>query len=228
MTPEERRAIERVLSKTHDPVVVNLGAHRGEDEEVFRSCLRPGEQLYHLMVEPDPWNCAAIKRSPLSKNRVLLQGAVARTTERRPFRFSLDLGDGSRGSGSLLEPTGHLELFPMVRFWDPVEVECYSLDYIVTAFKLAKIDLLWADIQGAEKEMILGGSAALRRTEYCFMEAENQELYKGQAVKTELLALMKGWALVEDFDYNVLLRNTSLQETSPRGVHGNGYVTHNL
>ena len=85
---------------------------------------------------------------------------------------------------------------------------CVSLDDLFSQFGLEKIDLLWVDIQGSERDMIKGGQAALKKTRYCFMEVESIPLYEGEALKPELLSLMQGWDLVGEFEYNVLLRNT--------------------
>jgi hypothetical protein len=55
--------------------------------------------------------------------------------------------------------------------------------------------------------MIAGGKNALAHTRYCFMEAETVELYRGEALKPDLIALLPGWKLTDDFGYNILLRN---------------------
>jgi FkbM family methyltransferase len=208
MDESEKIAVQKILIDIDHPVVVSLGAYHGEDDPVFRSIVRRGSELLHVMVEPDPRNiqtiCGCLTLSPM---RRLIQGAVAANHENRCFNLSFDSRDGSRGSGSILKPTGHLEHFPTITFRDTQMVQCYTLDEIFTAENLTRIDLLWVDIQGAEKEMIAGGKAALAKTRYCFMEAENQEFYEGQALKPELIALMEGWELMEDFGYNILLRN---------------------
>ena len=41
------------------------------------------------------------------------------------------------------------------------------------------IDLIWADVQGAEADLIEGGTEALRRTRYFYTEYNNQELIRG-------------------------------------------------
>jgi hypothetical protein len=43
------------------------------------------------------------------------------------------------------------------------------------------IDFIWADVQGAEEDLILGGLDTLRkRTKYLFTEYNNSEMYEGQ------------------------------------------------
>ena len=45
-------------------------------------------------------------------------------------------------------------------------------------------------------------------TRFAFMEAEEIQMYEGQALKAELIDLMgPAWTLIGDFGYNILLRN---------------------
>jgi len=213
VTPEEFTAVQKLLQPITCPVIVELGAYRGEDSHNFERMIAAGETLLHVMVEPDWRNQAYIAQNehrPLGSNRRLIRGAIASQPGRRHFRVSLDSRDNSRGSGSILEPTGHLEHFPTITFEDPEVVNCYTLDGIFYDEYLSKIDLLWVDIQGAEREMIMGGHDALEKTRFCFMEAEEIEMYSGQALKPELIALLEpsGWRLVQDFGFNILLENT--------------------
>ncbi len=95
-------------------------------------------------------------------------------------------------------------------------VHVYTLDAIFEREWLTKIDLLWVDIQGAERDMIAGGAKALSHTRYMFMEAETTELYEGQAMRGELLAMLPGWTLLGEFEANVLLWNDNFSERPPR------------
>jgi len=90
------------------------------------------------------------------------------------------------------------------------------LDSIFESEWLTKIDLLWVDIQGAENLMIAGGKTALSHTRYLFMEVENVELYEGEALKTDLVALLPGWTVLQEFEYNVLMVNGGFSERGPR------------
>jgi len=208
MTQAERSAIEAILAPLDFPTIVELGAYTGEDSAAFRALCRKGDFM-HVMVEPDPRNAQKIldcADPPIGKNRRLIVGAVAETEGFRKFHFSE--GAGATGSGSLLRPTGHLREFPTIKFDDAGMVPCYSLDEIFKREWLSKIDLLWVDIQGAEKEMIAGGRKALQMTRTCFIEAESIELYEGQALKPELVSMFgEAWKVTADFGFNVLLRN---------------------
>lgn len=97
------------------------------------------------------------------------------------------------GNGSLLEPEmqkwassnklaeGNVSSF---------EVEVSTLDRETAV--LPKIDLLWLDVQGAEREVLAGGTDALSRTKSIFVEvALVNSAYKGGALFSEIRATLE-------------------------------------
>ncbi len=211
-TDVEKSAIRRIMAQIASPCIVELGARTGEDEHWLRSAC--GEDPHYIMVEPDPWNAQKILDNPrgIDQNRKLIIGAVTNYDGGAEFYLSYN-PDGSRTSGSIRRPTGHLKVHPMTVFdCMATKVPCWRLDTIFKKDWLSKIDLLWTDVQGAEANMIDGGRQALERTRYLFMEVENQELYAGQALRPHLLGMLPGWNLIEDFGQNVLLLNPNMEE----------------
>lgn len=215
MNDDEYMAVRKVCSPLRQPVIVELGARTGEDEDALRRAFR--EPCKYVMVEADMQNCQAImdhshssqmSGAYLTINRRLILGAVAGHNGLVTFHGSKS-ADDARTSGSIRRPTGHLRFFPEIEFPDELKtvVPCYTLDEIFRRELLEKIDLLWVDIQGAERDMIAGGAAALARTRYLFIEAEETELYEGEALKPELIAMLPGWNVLQDFGYNLLMRN---------------------
>ena len=205
-TDPEMAAVKALSVKCENPCVVELGARMGEDEPWIRSCF--GQVVHYVMIEPEIRNCQVILDKGLNANRRLIVGAVAEKNGTTEFFGSIE-GYNTCGSGSIRRPTAHKDIFPSVEFPEYLhtKVPCYSLDFIFDREWLSKIDLLWVDIQGAEKDMILGGTKALSHTRYLFMETEDRELYEGMATKPDLLKMLAGWELVEDFGYNCLLKN---------------------
>lgn len=212
MQPNEKAAIHEAVKYVRMPCIVELGSRGGEDERDLRACF--SEPARYVMVEPDMRNCQIILDAPWGRgvfihtNRRLVLGAISDHNGTATFYASQNEA-GDRLSGSIRRPTGHLDFFPNVEF--PAELQtvvpCYTLDEIFRRENLEKIDLLWVDIQGAENLMIAGGQMALSRTRFLFIEAETEELYEGEALKPDLIALLPGWTLLEDFGFNLLLRN---------------------
>jgi 2-O-methyltransferase len=214
-TDAEIAAVKSLAVKCPNPCVVELGARMAEDEPWIRSCF--GMVVHYVMVEPDIRNCQVIADKGLNQNRRLIIGAVAEKVGNALFHGSV-VDYNTRGSGSIRKPTKHIDIFPNVEFpeWLRTVVPTYSLDFIFEREWLSKIDLLWVDIQGAERDMIRGGAKALSHTRYLFMETEDRELYEGMATKPELISMLAGWELVEDFGYNCLFRNQHFTEQRPR------------
>jgi FkbM family methyltransferase len=156
------------------------------------------------MIEPDPSNFTILQKC--NPECCVIYGAIAQKTEGVYFNQAENIKSHNWASGSIRKPTGHLKHFPEVEFKNPIYVPGYALDFIARG--LSRIDLLWCDIQGAERDMIEGGRATLRKTRYMMIEAEPEvELYEGQALKPELLAMLPDWEIIKDFGYNLLMSN---------------------
>jgi FkbM family methyltransferase len=206
---QEKAAISRVMKDIISPCVVELGARTGEDEPWIRGCCH--EDPCYVMVEPDLPNAQLIIDHPrgIDRNRRLILGAVAERDGEVQFHVSWNPADGSRTSGSIRQPTGHLAYYPNTEFTGINMVPCWKLDTIFNKEWLTKIDLLWVDIQGAERDMIAGGQGALQRTRFLFIEVESSELYQGQALREDLFRMLPCWQIVEDLGQNVLLQNVN-------------------
>lgn len=72
------------------------------------------------------------------------------------------------------------------------------------------IDFVWADIQGAEIDMIKGGMNALSKTRYLYTEYNNSELYEGEIGLPEICELLPNFEIIYDFGGDVLLKNKNL------------------
>lgn len=241
-SPEEQKAVSELLRPLQSPCIVELGAHTGEDEEWMRAACHDPRQVHYVMVEPDSCNCQAILNrhvslevrqvfnnrpiallgqastflySPWLGSRRLIIGAIADENGIREFNFSQDT-HGRRTSGSLRNPTGHLKYFPEIGFPFKGMVPTFTLDHIFESEWLTKIDLLWVDIQGAEDMMIRGGQTALKHTRYLFMEVEKEELYEGEQLKDGLVGMLPGWEMLQEFQFNVLMKNLAFEERGPR------------
>ena len=240
--PEEISAITALLKPLRSPCVVELGAHTGEDESWIRGACSEACHYIMVEPDPRncqaildhfralkmsvesvaDWQLGQFSQfrySPLGSRRLII-GAIADEVGMREFNFSFNVGKDARTydaskartSGSLREPTGHLRHFSEIHFPYKGMVQCYTLDWIFEHEWLTKIDLLWVDIQGAEDMMIRGGQKALKHSRYLFMEVEKEELYAGEKLGHELIAMLPGWQVVQEFRYNVLMKNNHFQE----------------
>jgi len=209
-TEQEQAAVIRALSAHVPLTVIDLGSHHADEYDWISRAFGPLSIWHYIAVEADPRNAAVIRQRPLGKHEpfTLIEAAIASFNGTTTLHLCDNTADQAKGSSSIHKPTGHLEHFPWCTFDASVEVVAVTLDHLVSNQLTPDIpiDLLWVDIQGAEKDMIAGGHEALKRTRYIMIEAESVELYEGQALKPELLALLPDFEVVEDFGYNLFLR----------------------
>jgi FkbM family methyltransferase len=111
-------------------------------------------------------------------------------------------------SGSIHRPKNHLRFHPWCLFGSAIEVPIIKLDTWKRVCAINVIDFLWADVQGAEGDLIAGATETLNETRYFYTEYSNSEMYEGQVTLWQLQSLLPGFAVVKVFNEDVLLRNT--------------------
>jgi FkbM family methyltransferase len=183
-------------------VFLELGAHQGTDTAWMADI--PDVTIHAF--EPDPRNHQAPR-----PNVTLHRAAIAE----RDGQGSLILSQQGWGqewthSSSIKRPKNHLQRYP-VSFGGAVEVELVALDTFYRQHGLDIIDFIWADIQGAEGEMIRGGRQTLAHTRYLYTEYSDDELYEQQATLRDILDLLPGFRVLELWPDDVLLENRQLQ-----------------
>lgn len=116
-------------------------------------------------------------------------------------------------SNTLKKPTGHYKRYPWVGFSVETLVKTVKLDTYYHDFLSHRVvDLIWADVNGAEREMIEGGRKMLQRTRYLLTEfARGPQLFEGQASLWELSRMLPDWDPAAIFDNDILLKNTRYQ-----------------
>lgn len=213
MTPEAVAAIKDVLRL--NPVILEIGAADGTDTaDLFTLARAYGKPNFHAF-EPDPRNTAEFRKKWFLKDVVLNECAVSDHDGTRPMYFSdgKHPGAGPDGwsfSNTLKQPTGHYQRYQWVTFKEPVQVATVRLDTYYRAHLDGKIiDFIWADVNGAERELILGGPLTLGKTRYFLTEfARGPELFVGQPNLWDLARLLPYyWQPVVIFESDILLKN---------------------
>ena len=201
MPPPIRPWVEQRFGAPGAKLFLELGAHCGSDTAWLAAL--PDVTIHAF--EPDPRNA-----QPPRANLTLHRAAVAAHDGRGPLLLSVDgWGREWTFSSSIKRPKNHLQRYP-VTFGDTVEVDLVALDTFHRTHGLDVVDFIWADIQGAEGEMVRGGAETLRRTRYLYTEYSNDELYEGQATLPELLELLPDFHVLELWPGDVLLENRRL------------------
>ena len=115
-------------------------------------------------------------------------------------------------SGSIKKPKKHIETWPFIKFDQQIEVNSTKLDTFCEINNIEYIDFIWADVQGAEEDLILSGkNSFVKNVKYFYTEYSNEEYYAQQANLSKILSLLgDSWELVYDFKTDVLLKNKNL------------------
>lgn len=209
-------ALAAILDRP-DPVIVEVGANDGRDTARFLAAF-PGAVV--TAFEPDPRPLWRFNRLvPLGRVE-LIAAAVADYDGEAPWFASGGVPPRTDGdwaeeansdwdlSGSILQPTGHLSYSPWVTFRDDGQVPVMRLDtWLASKPDGYRIDLIWADVQGAEALMIRGATETLRRTHWLYTEFSDRPMYAGQPDRQEILSLLPGWHLDSVHGHNLLLVN---------------------
>jgi FkbM family methyltransferase len=206
--PSIRDWVERRFSYRGPKLFLELGAHDGSDTAWMAAL---PEVAIHAF-EPDPRN-----HPPPLDNVVLTRAAVSDRSGRLPFILSkTGWGQPWTHSSSLKQPKNHLSRYP-VTFGETIEVNSITLDDYALHHGLGTVDFMWADIQGAEGEMIRGGRDLLGRTRYLYTEYADDELYEGQVTLNDICGMLPEFRVLELWPDEVLLQNQRMEPDARSG-----------
>ena len=114
-------------------------------------------------------------------------------------------------SGSLHKPVTHLSAHPWCKFKTSVDVQVMRLDTWARGENIHHIDLIWADVQGAEGDLVRGGTETLAQTKYFYTEFNDHEMYEGQPTLALLRVMLPHFELMRQYENDVLFRNMRMQ-----------------
>lgn len=214
ITPGELdlNALPSLLGKD-DPVILDIGCNDGSHTLAFLG-LFPRARVYAF--EPDPRALESFRGKVSSERVKLFDLAISDADGAAEFHVSdgtpssewKDLRPGGWDlSGSIKKPKEHLVVHPWCTFERTIKVETRRLDTWCREEGVGPIDFIWADVQGAEENLIRGGAEALGRTRYFYTEYSDRELYEGQITLQGIRKLLPGFDVLYRYPNDVLLKN---------------------
>ena len=129
--------------------------------------------------------------------------------------FGIENGQSYYASSSIRKPKLVLEYWKGMTF-EKQQIQVITFDNHIKANNLDGkiIDFVWADIQGAEIDLIKGGKKAFENVKYFYTEYCNKELYDGLIGLDEICKMLPYFEVVYDYAGeifgDVLLKNTKL------------------
>jgi FkbM family methyltransferase len=211
---------KEIISVQDNPFVIEFGACDGFHTRIMLNILNSEKPnyIYHLF-EPVKDLIEPLINTLKSNSRVkAFNEAVGSKTGSFIFYQSSGgitkngvLIDSYYGSSSIRKPKIALQYWKEMRF---AETICNTItfdDYLIRENLSDKIiDFIWADIQGAEVDLILGGEKAFKNVRYFYTEYSDVEIYEGEITLEKILELMPNFEIVEDYNGDVLLKNKNI------------------
>jgi FkbM family methyltransferase len=166
-------------------MVVDVGSNRGQFATLSR-LLWPTSKL--ILIEPIPECVSKLKILFKSSSDVtILESAVGVTSSERDFYILKSSDSSSLYNVKNFSQSRHLAVKSKIL----VKVE--TLDVLLAPYldeMIATPTLLKIDVQGGELDVLKGGNAIFSTFEYILIEVSFRELYEGQALVTQIVAVM--------------------------------------
>ncbi|WP_126946018.1 FkbM family methyltransferase [Xanthomonas sp. BRIP62418] len=180
-----RRFFDQLL-KTDAPVVLDVGAHRGESIQHFKS-IYPDCQMYSF--EPDPQNFAELEK---------VAAQFGTTTRCVALGEKEEVGHYYRQSishlGGLLpinaESTDSLG-YARQATNEEIVVSKTTLDDACVLLGIAQVHILKIDVQGFERQVLEGATAILQHTDCAVIEIGLYDFYGKTNSFVEVVNLMQ-------------------------------------
>jgi len=191
---------KRLLNK-EDPVIVEIGAHFGEDSVRFSETF--SKAVIHCF-EPDP-RCIKIFKKHVKSERIVLnelalsdidgQGMFFQSYQEQnevkvPNKYDwISTEDydkeklNASGASSLKKGYKHA-----VKNSVEVKTKRYDTWYKESGIKI--VDLVWIDVQGAEKEVIDGMGDAIKNIKFIWTEY-GETFYDGAMTRSQTINLLE-------------------------------------
>jgi FkbM family methyltransferase len=201
--------LRQFLTGVSNPVIVEIGVFDGTDTRKLLSWCT-SKPLYYGF-EADSRNVKNVRNYGVDRLINFFPVAVGNVTGKAPFYWSSNQENGVAGSSSLSEFTPNItKHWPWLHCLSTETVDCWKLDDFCKQYGISHIDLLWMDVQGAERLVVEGAKVMLGQTRMVWTEYDDGTLYKDSSSRDSLLSLFPSWDVVADVGDNVLLKNPGL------------------
>lgn len=199
----------RELLKKDDPIILECGSNEGRTSVGF---LERFSKIQLFCFEPDPRNILKFRKNIQDSRCELIEAAVSHIDGEillsqsggyRPGQSNHEDTDSSSIKGTVQ----HVKLHPWIKYRKPIQVKSIRLDTWRENQKIEHIDFIWADVEGAEEELIIGARETLKHTAYFYTEYSNNEAYDKEITLSEIEELLPDFTVIECWNKDVLFKN---------------------
>lgn len=215
---------KEIVSNVENPTIIELGGCDGYHTNIMAKILSEKNKPFTYYVFEPVINLATTIKNTL--NWCPYVEVIPKAISEKTGKFKFYQSDNKYyGSSSIRKPKLVYEFWSDMNFSETL-CDCISLDDFMKEKGILgnTIDFIWADVQGAEKDLILGGKETFKNVRYFFTEFMEHEIYEGQIFDLNSLCSLIPQFSVEHkfendilfkFEYDILLKNkNTLDEKS--------------
>jgi FkbM family methyltransferase len=193
----EHLSVFRELSQKKIRTIVDIGANRGQFALVARNNF-PDAVIFSF--EPLAKAANIFKKLFLKDSRVILN-EFALGPETREMKIHISNADDS----SSLLPISQLQnsLYKGTFEKATTTVQVKPLDEVLNPSDIIQPAFLKIDVQGYEKEVLLGCSSLLHLFQFVYVECSFVELYEGQSLAHEVIEFLSQSGFILSGVYNM-------------------------
>lgn len=216
---QNKHAIRHLIGIKPTPIIFEIGSADGNDTIQFINAFDNVDfKLY--CFEPDERNIKIFKERIHDPRITLFEGVIGDKTGEVAFYTSTigKNGDELIYSSSIRRPgpaifTLWKDIFESEeKNFKPTTVKSVTIDDFVEQMNIPYISYVYADVQGCEDLMIIGGKNTFeKKVRYLFTEYNNNEVYIGEPNLQKILSLLPNYEVIIDFKSDVLLINKEIQ-----------------
>ena len=200
-----------------NPIIVEAGAHFGEDTQIFASKW-PSGLIYAFEPFPDSYQKLR-KKVRLYSNVVTYQMALSNQTGSALFFYSLK----HPGCSSLISPTSRkAKSIPFEK--NPIIVSTITLDDLAQLCGIDHIDFVWLDVEGFELPILQASKTIFKTVKVIFLEVNYIALHEKMPLADEVVDWLKSQGFIEilrlDFAWG-WLKNGQPGQSNVLMVRGN-------
>lgn len=201
-----KSAIHRLITRK-GAVIIEIGAADGLDTATFLAQFKD-DNFRIIAIEPDHRNVTKFKNLINDPRATLIEAAISDKDGYADFHLSSTEYSSSLKSPNISELQ---KRWPEMTFDQSISIKTRSLDSLVDEMNLSLIDFIWADVQGAEDLLVLGGKKALEMTRFLYTEYGGEDLYSDDVSLKKLTFLLgSSWSLIRDYKTDALFVNRKL------------------
>ena len=184
----------------HKPLVVHCGAGHAEEAALYEKFGNTGV----IWIECNPNLVKRINETiaTFSNQEVIIAALWSYSGKNIDFWIANNLG-----SSSLCRPIEHKTIFPYVKFESGGSLVTSRLDELFPTREFSG-GLLVLDLQGAEKEALLGAEGIISKFDYILTEFQTREVYENGSYLNDIQAIIGS-------DFKLVAQNVSR-------IHGYG------